>query len=636
MKNARVISEHAAKALPAGATPPDVFAAIPMDVLSSLHQSDNPANLIADPQLKSLVSGIVFPAISDRAAAPLFNSSLHFVQITFTVQNQQNAKITVSNADMQTIVTYALAVSGAINAYASQYGPASLTVSPDIIQFAVVLPTNQYNDSNLQQWVNQIAVNLPPGAAVAVPNPLGVVNTNHTLSNGVYGYHYFGGFPYLMVNLRGTGLTVADKKQYYATNLSHEMAEMTVDPKADGRNPEVCDPCGPNYRSTVIDFFKIDGTYLGSETYPTQPSYPFDLQLNAVVRPRSSTPSAAPDSDCAYPPRGRLTSVATADNLWLFWRGPDGAVWHLFSNPNEIWSSEQSLGGKLNGDPIAATVPGTNDIQLFYRGTDNAIWSRTRDFTSGNWSGEQRIGGKLLGDPMPAVIPGTNILQLFYRGTDNAIFSRWRNTDGSWSNEQRIGGALNGDPIAAVIPGTDVLQLFYRGLDNSIWSRWRNTDGTWSPDEQPLGGGGLLLGDPIAAVLPGTDVLQLFYRVQTFILGNAIFSRWRNTDGTWSDQQDIGGKLNGDPVAAVLPGTDVLQLFYRGLDNAVWSRWRNTDGTWSNEQSIGGALNGDPIAAALPDIGVFWLVYRGLDDSILARTRDPRSGTWSGEQKIGQ
>ncbi len=89
------------------------------------------------------------------------------------------------------------------------------------------------------------------------------------------------------------------------------------------------------------------------------------------------------------------------------------------------------------------------------------------------------------------------------------------------------------------------------------------------------------------------SMIQLFYRGTD----NSVYSRWRNTDGSWSDEQHIGGTLNGDPIAAQLPGTDVLQLFYRGTDNSVWSRWRNTDGSWSDEQHIGGILNGDPIAA---------------------------------------
>ena len=229
--------------------------------------------------------------------------------------------------------------------------------------------------------------------------------------------------------------------------------------------------------------------------------------------------------------------------------------------------------------------------QLFYRGTDNKLCSCWRN-PDGSWSDERHIGGVLNGDPIAAVVPGTNFLQLFYRGTDNNVWSRWRNPDGSWSDEQHIGGVLNGDPIAAVVPGTNVLQLFYRGPDNKLCSRWRNPDGSWSAEQHI---GGVLNGDPIAAVVPGTNVLELFYRGPD----NNLWTCSRNPDGSWSAEQHIGGVLNGDPIAAVVPGTNVLQLFYRGPDNNLCSRLRNPDGSWSGEQHIGGVLNGDPIAAVV-------------------------------------
>src|ERR1022692_344433 len=172
-----------------------------------------------------------------------------------------------------------------------------------------------------------------------------------------------------------------------------------------------------------------------------------------------------------------------------------------------------------------------------------------------------------------------------------------------------------------------VLQLFYRGTDNSVWSRWRNTDGSWS-NEQHIGG--TLSGDPIAAQVPGTDVLQLFYRGTD----KSVWSRWRNADGSWSNEQHIGGTLNGDPIAAQLPGTDVLQLFYRGTDNSVWSRWRNTDGSWSKEQHIGGTLNGDPIAAQIPGTDLLQLFYRGTDNNVYSRWRNTDL-SWSAEQNFG-
>jgi hypothetical protein len=42
------------------------------------------------------------------------------------------------------------------------------------------------------------------------------------------------------------------------------------------------------------------------------------------------------------------------------------------------------------------------------------------------------------------------------------------------------------------------------------------------------------------------------------------------------------------PAPAQMPGTNVLQVTYHGGDNGMWTRWRNTDGIWSQEQSFGG------------------------------------------------
>ena len=97
-------------------------------------------------------------------------------------------------------------------------------------------------------------------------------------------------------------------------------------------------------------------------------------------------------------------------------------------------------------------------------------------------------------------------------------------------------------------------------------------------------------------MIPGTDILQVFYAGGDF----ALWTRWSDPGGYWSDEQSLGGTLASQPVAAVIPGTDILHLFYRGGDNALWTRWRDPagTGTWEDEQSLGGVLNGDPVAAA--------------------------------------
>jgi hypothetical protein len=107
----------------------------------------------------------------------------------------------------------------------------------------------KYNDSILSGWVDQLAKanGLGADSCPMFLNPQGVVNTDADPAQGVGGYHNISssGVPYAFVNVMGHGLTVDDRQDVYAVALSHEIAEMTVDPKANGSNPEVSDPCVP-------------------------------------------------------------------------------------------------------------------------------------------------------------------------------------------------------------------------------------------------------------------------------------------------------------------------------------------------------------------------------------------------------
>ncbi len=71
------------------------------------------------------------------------------------------------------------------------------------------------------------------------------------------------------------------------------------------------------------------------------------------------------------------------------------------------------------------------------------------------------------------------------------------------------------------------------------------------------------------------------------------------------------------PVVAVVPGSNVLQVFYRGFDNGLRTLWREPDGTWSAEQDLGGSLNplGPPAVAYLPTQGqeMQWTEVRGAN-----------------------
>jgi hypothetical protein len=160
----------------------------------------------------------------------------------FTVQDQNNAVISVSRSDVSTAVQYASQAVVPISQYASQYGPNKIAVNFNVTIFPVTLPSNTYNDAQLQSFVNAIASNQkrPSSTCVVILNPLGMINTSGSLSSGIGGYHSIANVDYIFLNLRGQNLTITDLPFFFAGGLSHEIAEMVVDPKADFSNPEVC------------------------------------------------------------------------------------------------------------------------------------------------------------------------------------------------------------------------------------------------------------------------------------------------------------------------------------------------------------------------------------------------------------
>ena len=90
---------------------------------------------------------------------------------------------------------------------------------------------------------------------IVVFSPAGMVNHDGDRSKGILGYHNevlvpFGTFP----------------SQYqFADTLSHEVAEMTVDPFVSHTNPEVCDGCAGNCNKDWKSFFAVNP--LGGFTY---------------------------------------------------------------------------------------------------------------------------------------------------------------------------------------------------------------------------------------------------------------------------------------------------------------------------------------------------------------------------------
>src|SRR5215831_11513857 len=98
------------------------------------------------------------------------------------------------------------------------------------------------------------------------------------------------------------------KQKVYAHILSHEIAEMVVDPLADLSNPEVCDACAGNCNNDQFDLFDQNGAFMGG-TADTASVTGFSFFINSIVRPDVYDPGtqcvvAGGDSQsaCIYPP----------------------------------------------------------------------------------------------------------------------------------------------------------------------------------------------------------------------------------------------------------------------------------------------------------------------------------------------
>src|SRR5262249_42857419 len=151
-----------------------------------------------------------------------------------------------------------------ISEYASEYGRNNIYVSPNVIQYSVTLQGTTYNDQALQVWVNDIVNqnNLPSNSScIFVVSPQGLTVPQVDANSG---YHGLANSPYIILGVFSQNLTLQDLQDAYAMGVSHEIAEMVVDPNVDHSNPEVCDPCDINCHVLYRNFFDSNDEYIST------------------------------------------------------------------------------------------------------------------------------------------------------------------------------------------------------------------------------------------------------------------------------------------------------------------------------------------------------------------------------------
>jgi hypothetical protein len=338
LKNAKYVRSAAPHLFPEN-EPLDGYASvIPFELLSQFHRMTDeelrpyPHLLDAARKARQEFGTIGSGHPRGRDVARLFGSepfhgTLHFVKITFKVGSNS---IALGDAGMLPALQYAMLALPQISKYASQYGDNVLKLSTDVLQLNVDVPSGKYNDDMLRNWVRGLVDWLlvsgvekhPRDVCIVVLNPPGVTNTDGDPAQGVGGYHDAVLVPwinlpqpqispYCFVNVSRAALTIDDRADAYVQTLSHEIAEMAVDPPASWPNPEVCDACagncGPEWRS----FFEVTSSegfsrYLRTTTNIPPLPFRFSFYVAAVAHQESVDNCPAGKQACDYGPDAKV------------------------------------------------------------------------------------------------------------------------------------------------------------------------------------------------------------------------------------------------------------------------------------------------------------------------------------------
>lgn len=281
---------------------------------------------IQDKAIADLLAKNKIPIPKDQAVGPLFNGILYFVQIKF--KRPSGDAITLKDGDIKTSIDYATLAANPIALYAKFYGKnigsiPVIKVHNTMLSYEVPFTHNRYTDNDLEVWVDQIVshnkdiIDSSRDICIVIMNDIsGPVQNSDADPNQVGGYHFntSANTPYCFCNVYGTDITIDDPRAVYAGVLSHEIAEMTVDPVPKRiENPECCDACAPNCNGNYFTYFDNNNNYLGGlrTNNPTSFGQKYKYYINSIVsasyplHETANGPCIArgnTDTACIYPP----------------------------------------------------------------------------------------------------------------------------------------------------------------------------------------------------------------------------------------------------------------------------------------------------------------------------------------------
>jgi hypothetical protein len=300
LKNARHLQEVAPEDFATDPAAEGFGTGVPVDLLRRLHRIESASPILRrHPSVAAALRKRRPPTPGHAARDALFNGTIHFAQITFQTPS---GNLVIPTADMNQILQYAQRAVVPICEYAAQYGPNAATISPTLLTSTVTLASASYTNADLKGWVNSLAStnNLPANSCIFVVSPQGLTSKE---VGGNAGYHDKANVPFIVAGVFATGLTLADDPDVYAMVVSHEIAEMIVDPNVDGQNPEVCDACDLNCSGNLTRcYFDAADNFLGVNQGQAPGGFTFAYYVCGIVKPAGTSDCPASTANCAYAP----------------------------------------------------------------------------------------------------------------------------------------------------------------------------------------------------------------------------------------------------------------------------------------------------------------------------------------------
>jgi hypothetical protein len=551
---------------------------------------------------------IELPRAGSGAGQPLFHGTVHFVRVLFGIQGQDGGvarQVVLDPADMQTAVAYAALAALPIGNYASQYGENRLEVSSTVLDFNVLLPMDAtYTDATLQSWVNTMVTeyHLPAAdtdnSCVVLLNPPGVVNVDVKVSDQIGGYHAKADIPYAFVNVTGSsGFTVDDVLLQYAALLSHELAELVVDPSADYSNPEVCDPCdstcqGQSYY--YLNYFDASGNYLRTaQGWPPPAPYAFYIESIVAAAFTGQCPPSAPQA-CAYPPFRETfahaldaapAAAGRADNLFVLIKQPgqpQGQVLFNQAAPGAAFAGWQAVpGGLFTPEPLttdAQVGAGMQDTTLFVFAKTPAPEGQiafNQAAAGGAFVGWQLLPG-ITTDQAPAAAGRSDNLFVFVTDRQGNIQFNQAAPGGAFAGWQTLPGLTTDTAVGAGMQDT-TLFVFAKETAGSVWF-----------NQAPPGG---------------------------------AFENWQPLPGVTTDQA---------PAAA--GRSDNLFVFVTDLSGTIWFNQAAPGGAFAGWQTLPGLTTDTAVGAGMQDTTLFVFAKTAGADGQIAYNQAAAGGAFVGWQ----